>query len=50
MDAIKVATERRTIKVVAAFNMYTDGSASGGLLDVSAGVVVTRETQLRLKS
>ena len=42
VNTIKIAAEKRTIKIGADFNIYTDGSASGGLLDGGAGVVVPR--------
>ena len=42
VDIIKIAVDKRAIEVGADFNVYTDGSASGGLLDRGAGVVVTR--------
>ena len=41
-DIIKIAAEKRNIEIGADFNVYTDGSASDGLLDGGAGVVVTR--------
>ena len=42
-DKIRVAVEKRAIKIGADFNVYIDSSASGGLLNGEAGVVVTRE-------
>ena len=42
MDTIRLAAEKRAIEIGADFNVYTDGSASGGLMDGGAGVVVTR--------
>ena len=42
MNTIRIAAEKRAIEIGADFNIYTDGSASGGLLDGGAGVVVTR--------
>ena len=42
VDTIRIAAEKRAIKIGACFNVYTDGSTSGGLLDGGAGVVVTR--------
>ena len=44
MNTIRIAAEKRTIEIGADFNVYTDGLASGCLLDGIAGVVVTRET------
>ena len=41
MDIIIIAAETRAIEI-AVFNVYTDGSASGGVMDGRAGVVVTR--------
>ena len=42
VDTIKIAAEKRAIKIGADFNVYTEGLASGDLLDVPEGVVVTR--------
>ena len=42
VDIIKIAVDKRAIEIGADFNVYTDGSASGGLLDGGVGVVVTR--------
>ena len=42
MDKIRIAAKKRDI--CAEFNVYIDGSASGGILDRGVGVVVTRET------
>ena len=42
-DKIRVAVEKRAVKIGADFNVYNDSSASGGLLNGGAGVVVTRE-------
>ena len=42
VDTIRIAAEKRAIEIGADFNVYTDGSASGGLIDGGAGVVVTR--------
>ena len=42
VDTIRIAAEKRVIQIRTDFNVYTDGSASGGLLDRGAGVVVTR--------
>ena len=42
VDTVKISAEKRTIAIGADFNIYTDGSASGGLIDGGAGVVVTR--------
>ena len=41
-DTIRTAAEKRAIEISADFNVYTDGSASGGLMDGGAGVVVTK--------
>ena len=41
VDTIRIAAEKRTIEIGADFNAYTDGSASGGLLDGGMGIVVT---------
>ena len=49
VDIIKIAAEKRAIEIGADFNVYTDGSASGGLMDGGAGVVVPGETQLHLR-
>ena len=49
MDTIIIAEEKRSIKIVADFNVYTYGSASGGLLDGGAGVWSPRDTQIRLR-
>ena len=40
VDKIKIATEKRTIEIVADFNVYTDGSASDCLLYGGTGVVI----------
>ena len=48
MDTIRIAVEKRDIEIDADFNIYTDSSASGGLMDRGAGVVVTRGLRLRL--
>ena len=42
VDTIRIVAEKRAIEIGADFNVYTDGSASGGLMDGGAGVVVTR--------
>ena len=42
VDTIRIAAEKRTTEIGADFNVYINGSASGGLLDGGAGVVVTR--------
>ena len=42
VDTVKIAAERRAIEIGYDFNVYTDDSASGGLPDEEAGVVVTR--------
>ena len=42
VDTIRIAAEKRAIETGADFNIYTDGSSSGGLMDGGAGVVVTR--------
>ena len=49
MDTIRIAAEKQANEIGADFRVYTDGSASGGLLYGGAGVVATRETQLRLR-
>ena len=41
-DTIKIAAKEQAIKIGADFNVYTEGSASGGILDGGAGVVVTK--------
>ena len=41
MDTIRIDAEKRVIEIVADFNVYTDGSASGGLLGGGGGVVIT---------
>ena len=43
MGTIRIAAEKRAIEIGADFNVYTDGSASGGLMDGGVGVVFTRE-------
>ena len=48
MDTIRIVVEKWGIEIVA-FNVYTEGSASGGLLDRGAAVVVTREYPTSLK-
>ena len=40
-----MAADKRTFEIGADFNVYTDNSASGGLLDGGADVVVTRLNQ-----
>ena len=42
VDTIRIAAEKQAIEIGADFKVYIDGSASGGLLDGEAGVVVTR--------
>ena len=42
MDTIKIAAETKAIEIGPGFNVYTNGSASAGLLDGRAGAVVTR--------
>ena len=42
LDTIKITAEKWTIEIRADFNIYTDGSASGGLLVAGAVVVVTK--------
>ena len=37
-DTIKIAAKEQAIKIGADFNVYTEGSASGGILDGGAGV------------
>ena len=39
MDTIGISAEKRAIEIAADFNVYTNGSASGGLMDGGAGVV-----------
>ena len=39
---IRTVAEKRAIEIGADFNVFTDGSASGGLLDGGAGVVVIK--------
>ena len=48
VDTIRIAAEKLAIEIGADFNVYIDDSASGGLMDGGAGVMVTKETQLRL--
>ena len=42
MDTIRIAAKKRAIEIRADFNVYTDGSVSGSLLDEGVDVVVTR--------
>ena len=42
VDKIKIAAEKRAIEIGADFNVYTNGSASGHLMDGGADVVITR--------
>ena len=42
VDTIRIAAEKRAIEIGANINVYTYGSASGGLLGRGVGVVVTR--------
>ena len=49
VDTIRIAAEKRAIKIGACFNVYTDGSTSGGLLDGGAGVVATKANPNSLK-
>ena len=46
VDTFRIAAEKRAIEIGADFNVYTHGSASGGLMDGGTGVVVT---QFRLR-
>ena len=39
---IKIFAGKRVIEIGADFNVYTDGSASGGLLDGGAIVMITK--------
>ena len=42
VDIIKITADKRAIEICSDFKVYTDGYASGDLLDGVAGVVVTR--------
>ena len=47
VDTIRIAAEKRSIKIGADFKVYTDGSTSGTLPGRGAGFVVTRGNKLR---
>ena len=42
VETIRIAAEKRAIEIGEDFNVYTDGSVSGGLMDGGKGVVVIR--------
>ena len=49
MNSIKVTIQRRNITICSDFNLYTNNSVCGGLLDGCAGVMVTRGKQTSLE-
>ena len=42
VETVKMTAEKQAIEIGADFNVYTDVSASCGLLDEGAGIVVTK--------